>query len=79
MALMFDALAQAKITSPLHNNYSQHFLHPFSHALFRKKGKWETAPSPVQGRIKNNLAIPTRNEIVDWYKDYISNKSYIRR
>lgn len=75
MALILDTLNQVKITTPLHNNFFQHYLHPFSHALFRKNAKLDVNLPPQQGKLKSSQSVPSRKEIVDWYIGYISIKS----
>ena len=75
MALILDTINQAKVTTSLHNNYFQHYMHPFSHALFRKNGKINVDLPLQQTKLKNGLAVPSRKDIVDWYFGYFSNKS----
>ncbi len=75
MTLILDTLNQAKVTTPLQNNFFQYYLHPFSHALFRKNAKLDVNLPPPQSKLKSSQSVPSRKEIVDWYIGYISIKS----
>jgi hypothetical protein len=77
MAQTMDQPYQVKITSGIHNNYTRHYLHPFSHAVFRNNGKWQANTPLAQGKGRSVPALPTRKEIIDWYFFYMSIQSSI--